>query len=171
MGSSDLNAVSKQAEAQASKLGNEVWIWLQAAKVAQPHQLRADLMTWRRGSAQMVLRVNAELNNVSIYSALVSGVRPNEALYKYLLTYNTLQRRESLGLVERDGRWFILLKYTMEMELATQDAIQRHVYFLQERADALDTELAERFGGTLRFEDWKKLDQKSVDSMIDDLFG
>jgi len=168
---SQLSATSKQSTAQANKLGNEVWEWLQQAKVAEPHQLREDLMTWRRGSAQMVLRLNAELGNVSIYSALVSGVRPNEALYKYLLSYNTLQRREALGLLEREGRWYILLKYTMEMELASRDVVQRHVFFLQERADALDTELAERFGGTLRFEDWKKLDQASVDSMIDDLFG
>jgi hypothetical protein len=166
-----LSATTKETRDRANKLGNEVWNWLLQAKVAQPHQLRPDLMTWRRGSAQMVLRVNAELGNVSIYSALVSGVRPNEALYKYLLAYNSLQRREALGLLDRDGRWYILLKYTLEMELATQDVIQRHVFFLQERADALDTELAERFGGTLRFEDWKKLDQASVDSMIGDLFG
>lgn len=168
---SALSAAARQAAEQADQLGNDVWNWLLQAKVAEPHQLRADLMIWRRGSAQMVLRVNAELANVSIYSALVSGVRPNEALYKFLLAYNGLQRRESLGLLERGGRWYILLKYTLEMELASREAIQRHVFYLQERADALDTELAERFGGTLHFEDWKKLDQASVDSMIDDLFG
>jgi hypothetical protein len=168
---SDLNASSAKSAAEADALGNEVWNWLNLANVAEPHQLRPDLMIWRRGSAQMVLRVNAELGNVSIYSALVSDVRPNEALYKYLLSYNSLQRRESLGLIERERRWYILLKYTMEMELASQDSIQRHVFYLQERADALDTDLAERFGGTLRFEDWKKLDQSAVDNMIDDLFG
>jgi hypothetical protein len=45
------------------------------------------------------------------------------------------------------------------------------VFYLQERADYLDTELASKFGGTLHFEDWKKLDQKSVDDMIGALFG
>lgn len=162
---------SDTSQQYANTLGVNVWNWLLNAKVNEPHQIRPDLMTWRRGSAQMALCVNAELNSVTIYSALVSGVQPNDALFKHLLAYNALQRRESLGLLEHFGRWFILLKYTLEMELATQDVIQRHVFFLQERADALDTELVERFGGMLRFEDWKKMDQKSVDNMIDALFG
>jgi hypothetical protein len=156
---------------RANALGQTAWDWLLQANVVDPHRIRPDLMTWRRGSAQMALRINAELHNFSIYSALVSGVRPSEALYKYLLAYNSLQRLESLGLQEHDARWYIVLKYTMELELVSREVLQHHVFCLQERADVLDTELARRFGGSLRFEDWKKLDQKSVDNMIDALFG
>ena len=153
------------------ELGHAAWQWLTGANVVEPHQIRSDLMTWRRGSAQMALRVNADLNVLSIYSGLVSGVKPTEALHRHLLGYNSLQRRESLGLAEHDGRWYILLKYTMELELVSREVVQRHVFYLQERADALDTELAQRFGGSLHFEDWKKLDQAAVDSVIDSLCG
>lgn len=155
----------------ADHLYDNFWRDLEAAQVVDLQRLRHDLLTWRRGSAQMALKINPALNNVSIYSVLVSDVQPNEALYLHLLSYNNLQRRESLGLLQRHGRWFVILKYTMELEIVTSEVLRRHVYHLQEMADQLDTELVERFGGRLHFEDWKRLDQDEVDSLLDDLFG
>ena len=153
------------------ELFESIWHWLAEAHVTDPRRIRKDLMTWRRGSAQMATHTNVELNNVSIYSVLLSDVEPEPALLRYLLGYNSLQRIESLGLLEKGDRWFVLLKYTMGVELVTKDIFQSHVFYLQERADTLDTELANKFGGRLHFEDWKKLDQKSVDDMIGSLFG
>jgi hypothetical protein len=144
---------------------------LRRAKVSSLTRVRKDLLTWRRGSAQIVLKINPVLNNLSIYSVLVTGVNPTMELYRYLLSYNTLQRRESLGLFEREGRFYIVLKYTMELEIASVEVVQRHVFALQEVADELDTELAKRFGGNLQFEDWNKLDQGSVDNLLSNLFG
>jgi len=153
------------------ELSESIWRWLGEAGVKESRRIREDLMTWRRGSAQMAAHVNEELINISIYSVLLSDVEPEPTLLKYLLNYNSLQRIESLGLLQKGDRWFVLLKYTMGTELVNKDVFQKHVYYLQERADYLDTELANRFGGTLHFEDWKKLDQKSVDDMIGSLFG
>jgi hypothetical protein len=158
-------------QGQQDALYQSLFQALAAAKVQELKKIRKDLMTWRRGSAQLALRINPVLHNLSIYSVLVTDVAPSMELYRYLLGYNTLQRRESLGLLERDGRNYIVLKYTMELELAQEAAVQRHVFALQEIADALDTELAEQFGGKLHFDDWKKLDQKSVDNLLDNLFG
>jgi len=152
-------------------LFESIWHWLAEAKVSEPRRIRQDLITWRRGSAQMATHINVELNNVSIYSVLLSDVEPGPTLLLYLLGYNSLQRIESLGLLEKGNRWFVLLKYTLGVELVTQAVFQSHVFYLQERADTLDTELASKFGGRLHFEDWKKLDQKSVDDMIGSLFG
>ena len=157
--------------AQAEELYSKFWDYLQAANVVDPKQERKDLITWRRGSAQLAMKINPALNNASIYSVLVASVTPSEALFRHLLAYNVLQRRESLGLIEKDGKTFIVLKYTLELELVTQGALQRHVYALQEIADALDTELVKKFGGTLHFDDWAKLDQKGVDDMMLNLFG
>jgi len=153
------------------KLMEAIWNALQNSNLVDLQKVRPDLMTWRRGSAQLVLRVNPQLDNLSIYSVLVAKVKPSEALYKHLLSYNVLQRRESLGMIEKDGETFITLKYTMEINLANEDVLQRHVFALQEIADELDTELVNKFGGILHFDDWKKLDQKSVDSMIVNLFS
>ena len=152
-------------------LFDSVWRWLSEAKVVESRRIRPDLMTWRRGSAQMAARVNGDMNNLSIYSVLLSDVPPNQALLHYLLHYNSLQRIESFGLLERGDRWYVLLKYTLGLELLSQDAFQSHVFYMQERADELDTDMVKRFGGMLHFEDWKKLDQKSVDDMIGSLFG
>ena len=158
-------------EVHARDLYRTLWDSLCEANVVDPHQIRPDLMTWRRGSAQVAMRINPELNNVSIYSVLVSYVQPSEPLYRYLLAYNNLQRLESLGLLKHGDHWYIILKYTLELQLVSNDVLQRHVFYLQERADELDTELAGQFGGTLHFEDWQKLQQGDVDSMIDNLFG
>jgi len=59
----------------------------------------------------------------------------------------------------------------MELELATEPIVQRHVYALQEMADQLDTQLARAYGGNLHFEDWDKMDQQGVDNLLDNLFG
>ena len=128
-------------------------------------------MTWRRGSAQLTIKVSPDLDNLSIYSVLLSGVTPNESLYRYLLSYNVLQRRESLGMTEKKGKVYIVLKYTMELEVCDEQSLQRHILALQEVADKLDTELAEKFGGSLQFEEWERLDQDSVDDLLGDLFG
>ena len=144
---------------------------LKRANVKELHRVRKDLITWRRGSAQVVLKINPVLNNLSIYSVLVTDVKPSIELYRYLLGYNTLQRREALGLFEQDGKLYVILKYTMELELATLEVVQRHVFALQEVADELDTELANKYGGKLRFEEWTKLDQGRVDNLLDSLFG
>ena len=87
-------------DAQADALCAKVWDYLQQTNVADPRHIRKDLMTWRRGSAQLVIKVNAALDNLSIYSVLVSGVTPTESLFRHLLHYNVLQRRESLGMME-----------------------------------------------------------------------
>ena len=158
-------------EAHAENLYEQFWQALTAAKVAQAERVRKDLITWRRGSAQMVLKINPTLNNLSLYSVLVADVEPSEALFRHLLAYNILQRRESLGLVEKDGRIYVVLKYTMELEVVTGEALQRHVYAFQEIADELDTQLVKQFGGSLHFEDWAKLDQEGVDTLLDNLFG
>ena len=158
-------------EAHAEKLYEQFWQALAATKVSQAERVRKDLITWRRGSAQMVLKINPTLNNISLYSVLVADVEPSEALFRHLLAYNVLQRRESLGLVEKDGCIYIVMKYTMELEVVTVEALQRHVYAFQEIADQLDTELVKQFGGSLRFEEWTKLNQEGVDTLLDDLFG
>ena len=152
-------------------IGQHVWESLQKTHVVDPRRPRSDLMTWRRGSAQLTLKISSALDNLSIYSVLVSEVTPTEELYRYLLGYNVLQRRETLGMTEKSGKIYIVLKYTMELELVTDESLQRHILALQEIADKLDTELAERFGGTLHFEDWERLDQDSVDNLLGDLFG
>ena len=148
-----------------------IWDCLQKTHVVDARRLRPDLMTWRRGSAQLTIKVSPDLDNLSIYSVLVSGVTPNESLYRYLLSYNVLQRRESLGMTEKKGKVYIVLKYTMELEVCDEQSLQRHILALQEVADKLDTELAEKFGGSLQFEDWERLDQESVDDLLGDLFG
>lgn len=139
--------------------------------MADATRVRKDMMTWCRGSAQMVLKINGVLNNVSIYSVLVAGVKGTDELYRYLLTYNVLQRRESLGLVEKQGKMYIVLKYTMELEIVDATALQRHVYAMQEVADKLDTEIVQKFGGDMHFDDWDKMDQGSVDNLLENLFG
>ena len=131
---------------------------------------REDLMTWRRGSSQLVLKVNPGLNNFTIYSVLASGVEPSMALYRYLFTYNILQRRETLGLFENNGEWYVVMKYTMELELAQPVVLQRHIFALQEVADQLDSELVNHFGGSIHYKEWDKLDQSAVDNLLDDLF-
>lgn len=155
----------------AARLYEQYWRDLQAANLHDLQRVRDDLMTWRRGSAQMVLKVNPGLNNVSIYSVLVTNVEPTPELYRHLLHYNVLQRRETLGMLERDGTYFVVLKYTMELDLASDAVLIRHLYAMQEIADQLDTELANQFGGVLHFDDWDKLDQAGVDNLIDSLFG
>lgn len=155
----------------ADGLYDALWETLNKAKVVSPKRERKDLMTWRRGSAQLVLKINPTLNNLSIYSVLVTRVVPTEALYRHLLAYNVLQRRESLGLLAKGNETYITLKYTMELELVNDEVLQRHVYALQEIADQLDTELANQFGGALHFSDWEKLDQEGVDNLMSDLFG
>jgi len=157
--------------AELEQLYTDYFKTLDEAKVKDLKKVRKDLLTWRRGSAQLVLKVNPTLNNLSIYSVIVTDVKPTPELYRHLLGYNSLQRRESLGLLERNGRNYIVLKYTMELELASMAVVQRHVFALQEIADNLDTELAQQFGGKLHFEDWNKMDQKSVDSLLENLFG
>lgn len=156
---------------RAAKLSEDFWEYLGTSNVVELQRVRDDMMTWRRGSAQMVLKINEGLNNISIYSVLVAGILGSEALFRYLLTYNVLQRRESLGLVEKDNKLYVVLKYTMELELVDADVLQRHVYALQEVADKLDTELVDQFGGAMHFDDWDKLDQGGVDNLLEDLFG
>ncbi|MBI3993929.1 MAG: hypothetical protein HY342_11700 [Candidatus Lambdaproteobacteria bacterium] len=156
---------------RAEALYDAYWQYLSEANVVDLQRVRADMMTWRRGSAQMVLKINEGLNNISIYSVLVAGVAGSEALFRHLLTYNVLQRRESLGLVEKNNKLYVVLKYTMELELVNAEVLQRHVYALQEVADKLDTELMEQFGGSLHFEDWDRLDQSGVDNLLTNLFG
>ena len=148
-----------------------VWQTLVDCKVVEPKRSRDDLFLWRRGSAQLVLRCNGELNNLTIYSVLVSGAQPSTALFRYLLSFNLLQRRETLGLATKDGRLMIVLKYTMEMEYLTGPMLQRQILALQEAADQVDTDLAERFGGNLHFEDWNRLNQEQVNGLLEDLFN
>lgn len=156
---------------EADALYKKIWEFSSKANLVSPKQERKDLITWRRGSAQLAMKVNPSLNNLSIYSVLVAAVTPSETLFRHLLAYNVLQRRESLGLIEKEGRTYIVLKYTLELELVTQEVLQRHIYAMQEIADALDTELVKKFGGSLHFDDWERMNQASVDDMIDNLFG
>lgn len=155
----------------AAKLYNSYWNGLESSNLPELKRVREDLFTWRRGSAQMVLKVNPALHNLSIYSVLVTGVDASIEMYRHLLHYNILQRRESLGLFEKDGKQFIVLKYTLELELVNDEVLQRHVFAMQEIADQLDTELVNQFGGVLHFNDWDKLDQTGVDSLLEDMFG
>ena len=155
----------------ASELYDTLWNYVSEAKVVDLKKMRSDLITWRRGSAQMALKINPLLINISIYSVLLSNITPTEELYLHLLAYNNLQRRECLGLLHKENRWFVILKYTMELEIVDSDALVRHVYHLQEVADKLDTEMAEQFGGQLHFEDWDRMAQGEVDNLLDDLFG
>jgi len=159
------------APEEAQAVYDACWQALQSCTVAELKRLRPDLITWRRGSAQMVLKINPGLDNLTVYSVLVAGVPPSTELYRYLLAYNVLQRRECLGLAERDGKLYVVLKYTMELAVATMPVLQRHVYALQEVADKTDTELRDRFGGSLAFDDWETLDQEGVDSLLANLFG
>ena len=158
-------------EAHAAQLCDSLWEGLKKAKVVDAKRERKDLMTWRRGSAQLVLKINPSLNNISIYSVLVTHVSPTEALYRHLLAYNVLQRRAALGMMVKGDETYITLKYTMELDVVTDEVLQRHAYALQEIADQMDTELANQFGGTLHFSDWEKLSQDGVDHLLDDLFG
>ncbi len=167
----DQDGRSGPDEGEAKKICGDIWDCLKNTKVVDPQLLKQDLMVWRRGSAQLVLKVNPSLNNLSIYCVLVSAVKPSEALYRHLLFYNVRQRRESLGLLEKGDKTYIVLKYTMELELISEEVLQRHIFALQEIADKLDTELVNDFGGSLKFEDWEKLDQGSVDNLLDGLFG
>jgi len=164
-------AASPADSAKTRALGASFWGYLSRANLANLRRLRDDLFSWRRGSAQMVLQVSPHLGTFSIYSVLVAGVQDSPELYRYLLNYNTLQRREALGFVERDHQRFVVLKYTMELELGAEAIVQRHVYALQEIADRLDTELVRAYGGSLHFEDWDRMDQAGVDNLLDDLFG
>jgi len=155
----------------AAKVCEQLFSHLQDIKLVDLKRIRDDLFTWRRGSAQMVLKINPALNNVSIYSVLVTGVEPSIELFRHLLHYNILQRRETLGVFEKGGKLFIVLKYTMELELATGEVLGRHVFAMQEIADQLDTELVNQFGGVLHFSDWDKLDQGGVDNLLANMFG
>ena len=92
------------------KLRNQLWESLNKTHVVDPRRPRPDLMTWRRGSAQLTIKINPQLGNLSIYSVLVSGVTPTEGLFRYLLSYNLLQRRESLGMAEKGDKVYIVLK-------------------------------------------------------------
>ena len=85
--------------AELDRLYASYFATLRDAKVTELNKVRKDLLTWRRGSAQLVLKVNPMLNNFSIYSVIVTDVTPTPELYRYLLGYNSLQRRESLGLL------------------------------------------------------------------------
>ena len=158
-------------KAWAEDLYNSYWDDLQPIKLVAQKRVRNDLFTWRRGSAQMVLKVNPALNNLSIYSVLATGVHASTDLYRHLLHYNILQRRESLGLFEKGGKLYIVLKYTMELELVTNEVLQRHILAMQEIADQLDTELVNQFGGALHFNDWDRLDQSGVDDLLESMFG
>ena len=155
----------------AAKLYESYWKDLQRINLVDLKKVRNDLYSWRRGSAQMVLKINPALNNLSIYSVLVTGVEPSMELFRHLLHYNILQRRETLGVFEKGGKLFIVLKYTMELELVHDEVLQRHVFAMQEIADQLDTELVSQFGGVLHFSDWDKLDQGGVDSLLENMFG
>ena len=143
---------------------------MEGSKLYNLFRVRDDLITWRRGSAQMVLRVNHALDNVTFYSVLVTGIEASMELFRRLLHYNTLQRRESLGLFEQDDNLYIVLKYTMELLLVNPEVLMRHVFTLQEVADYMDTDLVNQFGGSLQFEDWGKVDQNKVDQMLSALF-
>ena len=155
----------------AAKLYEAHWADLQSIALVDLKRMRGDLFAWRRGSAQMVLKINPALNNMSIYSVLVTGVEPSLELFRHLLHYNILQRRETLGVFEKGGKLFIVLKYTMELELVSHDVLQRLVFAMQEIADQLDTELVSQFGGVLHFSDWDKLDQGGVDNLLENMFG
>jgi hypothetical protein len=155
----------------AAKLCENFLHDLEAIKLVDLKRVRGDLFSWRRGSAQMVLKVNPALNNLSIYSVLVTGVDPSLELFRHLLHYNILQRREALGVFEKGGKLYIVLKYTMELELVKGEVLQRHVFAMQEIADQLDTELVGQFGGVLHFSDWDRLDQGGVDSLLENMFG
>ena len=155
----------------AAKLFELHWADLQRIDLVDLKRMRADLFAWRRGSAQMVLKINPALNNMSIYSVMVTGVEPSMELFRHLLHYNILQRRETLGVFEKSGKLYIVLKYTMELELVTHEVLQRHVFAMQEIADQLDTELVSQFGGVLHFSDWDKLDQGGVDNLLENMFG
>lgn len=157
--------------AWADKMYNDYWDGLQNSNLKELNRSKNDLFTWRRGSAQMVLKVNPALSNVSIYSVLVTGVEPTVELYRHLLHYNILQRRESLGLFQKGDKQYIVLKYTMELEMVTNEVLLRHVFVMQEIADQLDTELMKQFGGSLHFDDWDKLDQSGVDNLLENMFG
>lgn len=163
--------VERYDETKAKELCDSLYGMLESANLAELKRMHGDLSIWRRGSAQMVMKVNPSLNNLSIYSVLVTGVEPSLELYRHLLHYNILQRRESLGLFEREGKLYIVLKYTMELDLVEQEALLRHIFAFQEIADELDTELVNQFGGSLHFSDWDKLDQAGVDDLLGDLFG
>ena len=147
------------------------WDTVSAAKLRQLSRIRADLMTWRRGSALIALQVNSGLGVVTIYSVLVTGVEPSLEFFRHLLMYNILQRRECLGFVEKRDQFYVVMKYTLELELASPEALQRNIYAFQEIADKIDTELAAKYGGVLQFDDWEKMDQASVDNLLDDLFA
>lgn len=155
----------------AEKLFESYWQDLHKVDLADLKRVRGDLFTWRRGSAQMVLKVNPGFNNLSIYSVLVTGVEPSTELFRHLLHYNILQRRETLGVFEKNDKLYIVLKYTMELELVTDEVLQRHVFAMQEIADELDTEMVQQFGGTLHFDEWDRLDQGGVDSLLENMFG
>ena len=88
-----------RTDPQAEKLYAAIWDYLLETNVVDPRQVRKDIMSWRRGSAKLVIKINLALGNLSIYSVLVSNVHPTEALFRHLLHYNVLQRRESLGLM------------------------------------------------------------------------
>ena len=154
----------------AGKLYETYWKSLEESNVKELHKVRDDLFTWRRGSAQMVLKTNPGLGNFSIYSVLATGVQPSIELYRHLLNYNILQRRECLGLFDKDGHLYVVLKYTMELELVTPEVLQRHIYALQEIADDMDTNLVKQFGGSLHFEEWKTMEQSAVDDLLGNLF-
>jgi hypothetical protein len=158
-------------QAWADKLYNDFWNGLQNSNLKELDRSKNDLFTWRRGSAQMVLKINPALDNISIYSVLVTGVEPTIDLYRHLLHYNILQRRESLGLFQKGHKQYIVLKYTMELEMVTDEVLLRHVFVMQEIADQLDTELMNQFGGSLHFDDWDKLDQSGVDNLLENMFG
>jgi len=158
-------------QAWAEQLYNTFYDALETSNLAELKRVRDDLFSWRRGSAQMALKINPALNNLSIYSVLVTGVEPSVELYRHLLHYNILQRRESLGVFEKSGKLYIVLKYTLELELVSSEVLQRHVFAMQEIADQLDTELVNQFGGVLHFSDWDTLDQGSVDDMLENMFG
>lgn len=119
----------------------------------------------------IALQVNPGLGVLTIYSVLVTGVEPSLEFFRYLLEYNILQRRECLGFIEKHGQYYVVMKYTIELELAAPEALQRNIYAFQEIADKIDTQLAEDYGGTLHFDDWEKMDQSAVDNLLDDLFA
>ena len=155
----------------AQQVFETCWNAVSTANLRQLSRIREDLMTWRRGSAQVALLVNPSLNNLTIYSVLVTGTEPSLEFFRYLLRYNILQRRECLGFVEKQDQFYVVMKYTMELELAMPDILQRNIYAFQETADKMDNDLVAVFGGSLHFEDWEKLDQPAVDNLLDQLFG
>ncbi len=162
---------SKQYDKEeARRFCDKLFASMEEAKLYNLFRVREDLITWRRGSAQMVLRINHVLDNITFYSVLVTGVSGSMDLFRRLLHYNTLQRRESLGLLEQDDSLYVVLKYTMELLLVNPDVLMRHVFTLQEVADYMDTDLVNQFGGSMQFEDWGKVDQNKVDQMLTALF-